>query len=170
MKTTPLALRHQAGLIDRRDDPDTVTALRWAADDIEELQARIAELEHQNAQMFNTICVERNEANRQSEAANARIAEVEENLARVMIEYTDMVYTLADRDRQKAALSERLTCFEHMAGEDLQRADEDARQIATLREALELFVKRFMEQPLAEIRHPRDDYRNARAALQQDKP
>jgi hypothetical protein len=45
MKTTPQALRRQAGLVDRRDDPDTVAALWWAAADIEELEARIAELE-----------------------------------------------------------------------------------------------------------------------------
>jgi uncharacterized coiled-coil protein SlyX len=42
----------------------------------EKAEARIAELEHQNAQMFNTICVERN--------------------------------TVADRDRQIAALREAM--------------------------------------------------------------
>ncbi len=44
MKTRPLALRRHADFIASHDDPDTVTALRWAADDIESKDAEIARL------------------------------------------------------------------------------------------------------------------------------
>jgi len=37
MKTTPKVLRDLADYTGKRDDPDTTTALRWAADDIERL-------------------------------------------------------------------------------------------------------------------------------------
>lgn len=40
MKTTPAALRRHADIIAKSDDPDTATALRWAADEIEQLQAQ----------------------------------------------------------------------------------------------------------------------------------
>jgi hypothetical protein len=39
MKTTPKALRDLADYTGKTDDPDTTTALRWAADDIEQLTA-----------------------------------------------------------------------------------------------------------------------------------
>lgn len=38
LKTTPAALRRHADIVAKHDDPDTTTALRWAADTIERLQ------------------------------------------------------------------------------------------------------------------------------------
>lgn len=43
MKTSPEALRLHADIVGRADDPDTATAMRWAADDIESLRAALAE-------------------------------------------------------------------------------------------------------------------------------
>ena len=39
MKTSPAVLRRHADLMAAKDDPDTATALRWAASDIEALSA-----------------------------------------------------------------------------------------------------------------------------------
>jgi hypothetical protein len=46
MKTSPQALRRHADLIAQRDDPDTTTALRWAADDIEALGKLVRAASH----------------------------------------------------------------------------------------------------------------------------
>jgi hypothetical protein len=44
-KTSPEALRRHADFIEKHDDPDTTTALRWAADTIEQQAAEIARLQ-----------------------------------------------------------------------------------------------------------------------------
>jgi hypothetical protein len=44
----PKALRDHADLISRSDDPDTATALRWAASEIEQLRAELSRIKGVN--------------------------------------------------------------------------------------------------------------------------
>jgi hypothetical protein len=83
----------------------------WCFNNSHAAAARIAELESQNAQMFNTICVERNTvAGRDRQIADefARgFALAEETYAR----------GITDRDRQIAALLDLLKTIEIEIGE-----------------------------------------------------
>jgi hypothetical protein len=55
MKTTPDNLRKLAFILERCDNPNAVTALRWAADDIEDLQRQVRLLEERISYLRDTL-------------------------------------------------------------------------------------------------------------------
>jgi chromosome segregation ATPase len=136
LKTSAEALRRHAARIAKYDDPDTATALRWAASDIDTLRARIADLDAECVHSLSVVA----ESYARAEAAEARIAEQVERALSAERRVSECMRRIAELEANAGKIQLQANFSEYRVEELEHESETLLSRIAELEKALEPFA------------------------------